>query len=358
MFKLKLGKGISLDQCKEPALSKAYKDYIDETKDISYINGKEENFNIDKLSSDGIISICKEAGITDEIDGAPLHDKIKKAKNSKVHQIIVSAVDDQPYISNQTNVLLQRSDLVIGGIEILCKALNLDEVHIAVYKNMGDIDSRIPRSLNKIPVKKVDGKYPIHSSTTDLFSSKGALIVSATSVAHLHRAVTQGRKQTTAFITVAGSSIYTPINMEVPLGMSIASILQRCSLKYEPDRIVVGGSMTGQSIANTETTVISPTTKAVLAFKEHITGWERSCIGCGRCIDNCPENLAPMYIYKFIENRLYKSIRKQDIHNCTCCGVCSYVCPAKLDLSNSIFNFSRTHRSILEEQKIRKYKRK
>ena len=51
------------------------------------------------------------------------------------------------------------------------------------------------------------------------------------------------------------------------------------------------------------------------------------CINCGLCINACPININPKYMY-FNKDKKSKMYKKE----CIKCGMCSYVCPSKIDL--------------------------
>ncbi len=347
-------KGIYLMQNKEPALSKGYREFIDHERDIKYINGRRQETALATLSVDGIMSICEQANITDDCDNVLLYQKLLDAKNIKIEKIMVDAIDDEPYISTQTSAVLHMPEDVVGGLEVVKKILDCKESYIAIYKEMGEISVKIPKNVLDIPVKKIGGKYPTRYYNESDVSSENVLRIGATTLIHLYRAIKYSRIQTTAFITVAGSCIYSPVNMEVPLGMTVTQILQRCGVRFEPIRIVVGGSMTGVSITDTDSTVITSTTRAVLAFKEQFKKYNLTCIGCGKCISDCPINLSPMYIYKYIQSNLQGRLKDYDVSSCIGCGICTYVCPAKLSISDTIYRYARQEKVKKQKQNILK----
>ena len=69
---------------------------------------------------------------------------------------------------------------------------------------------------------------------------KQTFIAGAASLLHLHRAITEGRVQTT-FVTVAGNCVTNPRNFEVSIGTPVSSLLERSGLLREPSYILEGG---------------------------------------------------------------------------------------------------------------------
>ena len=90
--------------------------------------------------------------------------------------------------------------------------------------------------------------------------------------------------------------------------------------------------MTGFGVTEPDETAVAPKTRGILAFADEFRDMGYSCIGCGHCIQNCPEGLSPNFIYKSMQARHKNYLAITDAHLCTGCGICSYVCPAKIDL--------------------------
>ncbi|MBR5485499.1 MAG: 4Fe-4S dicluster domain-containing protein [Oscillospiraceae bacterium] len=325
--------GVYLVQNKEPAFSRDI---------LTFVNNKivSESFfkapeNVDELTADEIIEIARTAEIVDERDGRALYKKLIKAKG-KFSRIVMDAMDDEPYVSSQMAPMFHLADEATGGLKLLAKVFNNSETVIFVYKNLNDLNINIPKIINDIPVEGVGGRYPIeHGALLNIRSDD--LVIGACALIHLYRAVTQGRKQTTCFVTVSGDCIANPRNLEVSKGMSVDSIMERCGLIDIPQKVIVGGPMTGTSVIDTETTKVTTTTRAIIVMKHDNKNVPTICIGCGRCVECCPVNLSPMHIYKAAKRNFYNHLKMMDYYKCIGCGTCSYVCPAKLDLSNTIY---------------------
>lgn len=332
----RFSKGIILEQHKEPALSSDIVEFLTPSVSKSYFES-DIGFDKEALSADDIIKLAELADITDESDGKKLFLKLKKAVGSRQYTLVVAdAVDDEPYISSQMCMMTKKPDEMCEGLYLCRKALGIQKSAIAVYKNLTDISEAIPHEVNGVPVKRVFGRYPVQERIQDFFEGEKVLIVGTNALVHLSRALREHRMQTTAFITVGGDCIHTQQNMEVNTGITISAVLDRCGLLEDPESVVIGGSLTGISVTHPEDTIITVFTNAVLAFKRNKKEKRYVCIGCARCVDVCPQNLTPFYLYKNIVKGFTQKLDFYDIDRCIECGSCSYICPSKLDVAATI----------------------
>lgn len=340
-------KGILLQQRKEPALSRDLREFLNaDTMGLRMECPPVEN--PDELTYGEIINLARLANIVDERDGEPLADKLMEARRKKARLAIVDAIDDEPYISSQLNPVLKNVELAAAGLTFCRKACGAVQAYFAVYKNMTDLDIRIPKRIGDYAVVRLHGRYPAeYQASQDYAEDDEVLVVGSGAILHLARAVLFQKPQTTAFITVAGDCVGNPTNLEVSLGMTVTQALERCGLIDDPHRVVVGGSMTGISVIDTDRTLVTPTTRAILAFRQDLKTLGLSCIGCMRCVHVCPEGLNPFYLYKSIQERRYDIFRELDAQMCVGCGTCSYMCPAKLDLSETIYQAAGSFRPQL-----------
>ena len=327
-------KGIVLAQHKEPAFSRPLVRFVNPQTETMLLS-REPVADINAVSAEDIIEIAKAAQIVDERDGKPLYRKLIRARGIAT-AVIADAVDDEPYVSSQINPLLKLREEAIGGLKLCRRVAECKTVLIMAYKNATDVETRIPRSIESYKVVRIHGGYPADNRLSQLGIKGRKLVVGAGALIHLYRAVTKNKRQSTVFITVAGNCVANPMNLEASVGMTIVQVLERCGLIYEPTRIVCGGPMTGIAILDAENTLITYTTRAVLAFRENPNDMKYNCIGCGRCEQVCPSRLNPMYIQRFVENSYFANLKPFDAHLCRGCGTCSYICPSKLNVSGAV----------------------
>jgi Na+-translocating ferredoxin:NAD+ oxidoreductase RnfC subunit len=328
-------KGLVLEQHKEPAFSRGLVRLLSPSAEAAYLDTVPD-VPAEDLTADQLIQIARDAGIVDERDGKFLYRKLLRAKGKTV-AVIADAVDDEPYVSSQINPLLKLRGQATAGLALCERVAQSGNVFIMAYKNVTDLETRIPNVVEGYKVVKLRGGYPAESRAKALKLEAGRkLIVGAGALIHFSRAVYKRRPQTSIFITVAGNCIANPMNIEVSLGTSVMQVLERCGLAQEPTRVVCGGPMTGIAIIDPERTLVTHTTRAVLAFRENIAARTYHCIGCGRCEQVCPTGLNPMYMYRFTKRSYFANLEPFDAHLCTGCGTCSYVCPSGLNLAGTI----------------------
>jgi len=63
---------------------------------------------------------------------------------------------------------------------------------------------------------------------------------------------------------------------------------------------------------------------------------EATCIKCARCVDSCPMNLMPLEYVRRIQKDSCEDLDELHLNDCTECGCCAYVCPARIPLVHYI----------------------
>lgn len=329
-----LYKGIVLQQHKEPALSRDLREFFN-ADTIGVTLNRPETTDAGSLTPQDIIDIARAARIIDERDGKLLADKLQRKVIPRM--LVADAIDDEPYISSQLNPLLKNLTLAEDGLKLAQRATGTHESHFAVYKSLIGLGVTIPKKIGDFQVKRIRGRYPAEYQASQVYGdNRGTVVVGVGSLIHLARAVQFNKPQTTTFVTVAGNCVANSVNLEVSLGMTVSQVLERCGLIDDPVRVVVGGSMTGFCVLDTDNTLITASTRAILAFRENFKKMNFSCVGCGRCVQSCPEGLNPFFLYRSITEKQLNEFSRLDAERCIGCGTCSYMCPAKLDLSETI----------------------
>ena len=326
----------------------------------------------DALTVEEMIEIVKNAGIVG-MGGAtfPTHVKISGGIG-KVDHVLINGAECEPYITGDHRTMLERPEEVVGGAKLLAKMFGLDKVHLGIEDNkMNAVEvlkkvieetkapvvldvfhTRYPQGAEKQLCQAVTGRQVPPGA---LPSAIGCAVFNLNTVCAIFRAVYQGMPVVNKVVTVSGSGVIEPKNIECPIGTPISKLFDACGgLKEETYKLVMGGPMMGLAQYSTEVSV-GKGTGAMLAFAEdeERTSEISSCIRCGKCVGVCPMHLEPLYMFKYGEKNMLDAAEAANVLDCIECGACTYNCPARLHL---VHMFRTTKQKINDAKRAAKAK--
>lgn len=280
--------------------------------------------DIRSLAPDEIVEIARLAGIIDEIDGMPLHRRLRAFRTASIQLAAADATDSEPYTSSGWVVLNENAEQVLEGLSLAARAAGAPAYHVAVQLPAARRRPIIQR-LGEEHVYQVGRRYPV-----DRFGKSGDQPVGRIGVQAclaLYQAAAYGIPHRDCVITVAGDAVANPQNVRVPFGTLVEDILAFCGLAKNPAYVLLGDVMTGVTVSDTKLPII-PGNTCLLAMTSRKTVPFHPCIGCGRCAQVCHAGLLPYEIIRRLENMHYERLTSLHPEECDGCGACSYVCPS------------------------------
>ena len=134
---------------------------------------------------------------------------------------------------------------------------------------------------------------------------------------------------------VTGEVIRNPGNYIVKLGTNVQEIIDHCGGITGDDVVLkMGGPMMGAPIKDTNVPIIKGSNGIIAIAADHTE--EKECIKCGRCMDVCPMELAPLDIYKYAQLGDAETLLKLNVMDCFSCKCCEYICSSKIPLVSKI----------------------
>ena len=332
--------------------------------------------NVDALTSQEIIDIVKEAGITG-MGGAgfPTHVKLSGAVG-KADTIILNGAECEPYITADHRLMLERGEAVIGGARFIMKALGLKEATIGIEGNKLDavehLKSLLPNGDTSIHVETLKTRYPQGAEKQliqrvtgrevppgGLPADVGCTVFNVATAAAIYDAVTEGKPLTHRNVTITGGAIERPMNVTAPIGTPVEHLIKMAGgFKTQPQRLLMGGPMMG----NPQYDLTAPMfkgTNCILALTDTeaaIQDTEQTCLRCGRCVNACPMHLMPLYMHMYAEKRAWHELEGYNIMDCMECGSCNYICPARIHLVQSFRMAKFEIRGLAAKQKAKEGK--
>lgn len=305
--------------------------------------------------SDEFIGAIRKSGLVG-LGGAgfPAHIKLAPPQGKKIDTLIINAAECEPYITSDYREIIENSWNVLNGINIVMEALKIKNVLIGIEDNKPEAIKEmehVASKSEKINVVELKSRYPqgaekmlIYATTGrkvppgKLPADVGVIVMNVNSVSFISEYIKTGMPLIKKRVTVDGSAVNTPSNVEVLIGTSLMDVFNFCGgFKSTPVKVLMGGPMMGIAQFSLETSVLKHT-NALLAFDEQEVALPKSssCIRCGRCVKACPMNLLPLCINNNAIKENVEELKKYHVNDCIECGSCSYVCPAKIHLVQSI----------------------
>jgi electron transport complex protein RnfC len=248
--------------------------------------------------------------------------------------------------------MLERPEELIGGCKYLAKMFGVDKVVIGIENNkqngIDKLNEVIAAQKAPVVVEPLRCRYPqggekqLCQAITGkqvppggLPSNIGCAVFNINTTCAIYRAITTGMPVVRKVVTVSGSGVVEPKNLECPIGTPVWCLFDACGgLDEKTYKLVMGGPMMGMAQYTTDVPV-GKGTGAMLAFcaKEEQTVAHPQCIRCGKCVSACPVHLEPLFMYQYAEKGMVDELNDAHIMDCMECGACAYACPARMHLT-------------------------
>ena len=307
----------------------------------------------DSLTPEQLVEIVKNAGIVGQ-GGAtfPTHVKISSGLG-KVDYVLINAAECEPYITGDHRTMLERPEQVIKGATLLAKCFGVDKVYIGVEANKQNAADVLNKTIAELKapvvVEVLHTRYPQGAEkqlcqaisgrqvpSGKLPADAGCCIFNLNTTCSIYKAVYTGMPVVSKIVTVSGSGVVEPKNLECPIGTPVSSLLDACGgLKDGTYKLIAGGPMMGMAQYTADISVAKGT-GAILAFceNEEKTVENPQCIRCGKCVSVCPMHLEPLFMYQYASKGMVEELNDAHIMDCMECGACSYICPARMHLTH------------------------
>ena len=316
----------------------------------------------------------RESGLTD-LGGASFPSAIKLEAENKglIKKIIINAAECEPYVTADIRTMLEDTDHILKGVQLLEKFISADEIIIGIDENKSQVIAKMKETFandSKVRIEVLPNLYPqgeekviIYNTTglvvpeNGLATDVGCVVINVNSVAFIGFYFETGMPFVFKRLTVDGSAVKEPKNLIVPIGTPIADILNFTGgISEDLGKVLYDGPMKGVAIYNLNDPILKSTSAIIaLTSAEAAPTVKYPCIHCGRCVNACPMLLNPTAISKAmrVEDKGDRHARLEaaNIDICTECGCCSYVCPSRRPLGE-VIKFAKAELKLARANKI------
>ena len=301
---------------------------------------------LEELTPEEIVAIVKDKGITG-MGGAGFPTSVKLAPGKPIDAVLLNGCECEPYLTADHRVLLEYADDVIFGLKAIMKAVAAPKGIIVIEDNKPDAIELMEAKtadMDDIEVSTVRTKYPQGAEkmliknvmkrmvpSGGLPADVGAVVANVSTAVAISDAIQKGMPLIERAVSVTGDYIKNPGNFMVKIGTNVQDIIDYCGgITREGATVKMGGLMMGAVLENTNVPVIKGT-NGIIAVNTVYTE-ANECIKCGRCMDVCPMELAPLKFYKYMKENNAKALLDNNIRDCFECGCCQYICSSKIPL--------------------------
>ena len=271
--------------------------------------------------------------------GFPTAVKVAEGADS----LIINAAECEPYITTDYRECMENSWDIVSGVQTVMEFLETRQVIIAIEKNKPAAIAELSQPEKQVLVKSLPARYPQGAEKVliaactgrqvppgKLPADVGCVVMNVTSVAFLARYLKTGMPLVEKRLTVDGSAVAHPKNVQVAIGTPVGEVIAFCGgTRFKVRKLLMGGPMMGLALMDDTMPVLKQNNAILALSEEDVLQTEASpCIRCGRCVDACPMHLVPPSIAAAYKNGDPAAMEKLDVGSCMECGCCSFACPA------------------------------
>lgn len=308
---------------------------------------------------DEFIQAIRDAGLVG-LGGAgfPTYIKMKPPAGKEPDMLVVNAAECEPYVTSDCRLCIEKPAEIIAGIRAVMHYLNIPRAVIGIENNKSEAIAAMQAELGlaagtDIGIKVLPTLYPqgaekmlIYSATGRRIPSGGlphdvrVMVLNVNTACFIDQYLKTGMPLVRRTVTLDGGAVRRPGNFDVPVGVTIADLAEAAGgLTGEPGKVIMGGPMMGVALDRLNASILK-INNAILLFdkQQAATPAESVCIRCARCVTHCPMNLMPTVLDQSSREQDVDQLKAYHVLDCIECGSCTYVCPAKRFLVQSIRN--------------------
>lgn len=323
-----------------------------------------------KLSAEEIVKKVGEKGIVG-LGGATFPSQVKLSipKGKTCEYLIINAVECEPYLTADHQIMLEKADEIMVGIQILMKALNVKKALVGIENNKPDAIKVFQNLGSKYPgietfALKVQypqgGEKQLIKALINREVPSGGLPIDVGCVVHnvgtafaVYEAVQKNKPLIERVVSLTGKDVEKPSNFMVRIGTPAVNLIEAAGgMPGTTGKVVNGGPMMGKAL-NDINAPIAKGSSGILLFseKESLRREPENCIRCAKCTVVCPMGLEPFLLKALAERSMWEEEETNAVMDCIECGSCSYTCPAAIPLLDYIRLGKSTVSQIIRSRK-------
>ena len=317
-----------------------------------------------KVSDSGIVGL---GGAT-----FPTHVKLSPPPGKAAEVLIINAVECEPYLTCDHQLMLEKAEEILVGVSILMKAIGVTRAVMGIENNKKDaidIMQKLAKTFDGIQIMPLKVQYPqggekqlidailgrqVPSGTLPI--EVGAVVQNVGTTFAIYEAVQKNKPLFERILTITGKSMKSHGNYRARLGTSLAAIVDQAGgVPEDTGKIVAGGPMMGRALSSLEVCVAKGTAGVLfIPTEESARRKMKNCIRCAKCVVACPMGLEPYLLMNQSERSMWSEMEGDRVMDCIECGCCYFSCPSNRPLLDHVRYGKTTVGKILRNRNAKK----
>lgn len=311
--------------------------------------------SLDGTPKEKIVELAKEIGLVG-LGGAafPAAVKLTPPPGTVIDTYLLNGAECEPYLTADQRLMEEEADAVVFGFQALMKGTGAPRGIVCIEDNKPEAIAAMQKAIkvSGLELAVMPTRYPRGGEKQLIQVVLGrevppppglpfnvGVVVSNVGTAHaMAKAILTGLPLVERVVSVTGEGIARPANFRTLVGTPVSYLIEKAGgFKGAPGKVIMGGPMMGVSLRDIDVPVLKGTSGIVVLTKEQARqDVVMPCLRCGKCVDDCPMRLLPVWISAYAENGYLDEAEKFRAMDCMECGSCAYSCPSKRPLVQSI----------------------
>ena len=345
-----------------------WEESIDRSEDLVKIEDRPE------LTPESIVESIKKAGVTG-MGGAgfPTFIKLCPPPGATAECVIINAVECEPYITSDYRLMMEHTDEIIVGLQLLMKAAKVEKGYIGIETNKPaaiELLTQKAAADPRIEVVPLKQRYPQggEKQLVDAVIRRqvpappaipvnvGAIVQNVGTAFAVYQAVMKNKPLFERYTTVTGKKLSKPGNYLVRMGTPMRDLIEICGgMPDDDNKLLAGGPMMGRALTTDEVPVCKGTNSiTILSGSDARRKPADPCIRCGKCVNVCPMGLEPYLLATLSAKKMWERAEAEDVVSCIECGSCQFTCPSHRPILDNIRNGKSTVMGIIRARNAKK----
>lgn len=307
------------------------------------------------LAGDALLARVAAAGLAG-LGGAafPTATKLAAARAAGAELLLLNGAECEPWICCDDALMREHAGDVVLGAQVMLAATGAGRCVIAIEDDKPQAIAAVTAALAtsgdaRLAVQVLPALFPLGAEGPliaavtgrevprgGLPPQVGVVCQNVGTAAALAQVVRDGRPLISRIVTVTGSGVKEPANLEARIGTPVQQLVAACGGYADADvRHIAGGSLTGREVRGDQAVVTKGLNCLLVATRTDLPARpaEMPCIRCGDCAVVCPAGLLPQHLHVAARAGDAAGLSRFGLDACIECGCCDYVCPSAIPLA-------------------------